>query len=640
MTFRSIALKNLLFHARSYAAYFLSCCFTIWVFFLYTSLLSHPILQEEAIPNQAIILLYFVVIIIGVFSVLFIGYSQSAFLRQRKQDLGLLQLLGMKTRQVTRLLFWENMIMGSFALVTGIGFGLLFSKLFFLGISAVLQLSEPIPFHFSISPILITMIFFYVLFSLLSWRSRFTIRKLSIADLFRETVQDKPAPRSSIWLVLLAIGCLASAYLLAWDVPLSSLIYRILPILILTLIGTYLTFTQVSVAVINQLEKSPSFIYHGHRLLLFSQLRYRLTDHARILFIVSILCAVVITSISVCVTYYTQAEQAAEEQMPYALSLEGAPTGLTTEQIKTDLQKHHVPIQDEIHFPLLHATVQSSFANEITLISLSDYNQLLRNRKYPAIQLNPNEVVLAVSSGFFKSETISVPKETISIQIADSSIQKQLQRRINHVTFNEHDSTRMMLIVEDHQFKQWKKTAPPSQLTQMHAYVITDWKQTEELMKQWEQQIISQQGNIQQFKGTILLYQLLKELFAPLMFISLFIGILFFLAAGSLLYFRCFTELAYDQKQMRILQKIGLTVHDAKRILKAQIRILFFLPMAIGLIHSAIALNMFSFMFQQPVWTVYIGVVTIYLLIYGVYYYWTSYSYSRSVIQTTPPSFN
>ena len=57
-----------------------------------------------------------------------------------------------------------------------------------------------------------------------------------------------------------------------------------------------------------------------------------------------------------------------------------------------------------------------------------------------------------------------------------------------------------------------------------------------------------------------------------------FIGLLFFLGAGNVLYFKLFTDLPEDRRQFQALYKLGLSEADIRRIIGKQIGLLFLLP--------------------------------------------------------------
>ncbi len=90
----------------------------------------------------------------------------------------------------------------------------------------------------------------------------------------------------------------------------------------------------------------------------------------------------------------------------------------------------------------------------------------------------------------------------------------------------------------------------------------------------------------------------INKAYGPILFIGLFIGIVFFVSAGSFLYFRLFSDLDEEKRKFRSIAKIGLTQKELKRVVNWQIIILFFSPIVIALIHGGIALSALSRMFD------------------------------------------
>lgn len=87
MNLLTIAWKSIRHQSRSYAAYFLSSGFAVWLFYLYASLIFHPLFQGEAVAPSIRQIMLFLVGLVALFSVLFILYSHSAFLKARQRDL-------------------------------------------------------------------------------------------------------------------------------------------------------------------------------------------------------------------------------------------------------------------------------------------------------------------------------------------------------------------------------------------------------------------------------------------------------------------------------------------------------------------------------------------------------------------------
>src|SRR5699024_3226141 len=89
-----------------------------------------------------------------------------------------------------------------------------------------------------------------------------------------------------------------------------------------------------------------------------------------------------------------------------------------------------------------------------------------------------------------------------------------------------------------------------------------------------------------------------KLIWSPTMFIGLFIGLVFFVSAGSFLYFRLYTHLDEDRTKFSAINKIGLTSSEMNKVISKQIALLFFTPIIIAILHGAVALTALSHMFD------------------------------------------
>ncbi|CDO02941.1 ABC transporter permease protein YxdM [Oceanobacillus picturae] len=90
----------------------------------------------------------------------------------------------------------------------------------------------------------------------------------------------------------------------------------------------------------------------------------------------------------------------------------------------------------------------------------------------------------------------------------------------------------------------------------------------------------------------------INKAFGPILFIGLFIGIVFFVSAGSFLYFRLFTDLDEEKRKFRSIAKIGLTETELKKVVNRQIALLFFSPIVVALVHGIVALTALSHLFD------------------------------------------
>src|SRR5690625_329057 len=128
------------------------------LFFMYAQFVFHPDVISGYIygGENSRTVLATCLVLIGVFAFFFVLYSSGAFLRSRNQEFGLLTLLGTTRAQLRRLVWAENTFISIAAITVGVLFGLLFSRLFLLGISRVLDVTEPIRFALVPQALLLT----------------------------------------------------------------------------------------------------------------------------------------------------------------------------------------------------------------------------------------------------------------------------------------------------------------------------------------------------------------------------------------------------------------------------------------------------------------------------------------------------
>lgn len=191
MTLFEFAWKNISRDKRNYIYYFANCAFSVFVFFLFSVLSFHPALAVID-PNSTMGLTLAAGEAVSVaFSICFISYSMRCFLKNRSRQLGLITILGASKKQLNRLVFLENMLVGILSIVTGILFGMVFSKFFLDIANRMIGVSEFV-FYFPVQAILLTVVVMgFVFFGIAYFTPKF-IRKKEVVKLLKaDTKGDK-----------------------------------------------------------------------------------------------------------------------------------------------------------------------------------------------------------------------------------------------------------------------------------------------------------------------------------------------------------------------------------------------------------------------------------------------------------------
>ena len=81
------------------------------------------------------------------------------------------------------------------------------------------------------------------------------------------------------------------------------------------------------------------------------------------------------------------------------------------------------------------------------------------------------------------------------------------------------------------------------------------------------------------------------EIYGSLFFIGIFIGALFLLATAMIIYYKQISEGYEDRSRFVIMQNVGMSREEVKRVIKNQIRTVFYLPIMLAIVHIGFAFN-------------------------------------------------
>ncbi|MDF9448324.1 ABC transporter permease [Bacillus toyonensis] len=635
MNFRQLALNNVKGNWRNYKAFLISSCLSIVVFFMYASFIYHPdvvsgnISMREMISKGLESMNYIVVI----FSALFILYANSTFLRARKKEFGLLTLIGGTKSQLGRMIILEQLMLGSIAIVVGIGLGMLCSKLFFQALSVILKIDKTLPLVWNSKAVLITAGVYFILFLILSLFSVWTVGRLQIIDLLREARKQKVEPFAFTWLCVVGIGCIIVAYVLSFQVTFMNFVILFLPIVGLTIGGTYLLFTQGSTVVLKALQKRKKSFYTYPNMFVLSNLIYKMKDNARFLFVISIITAVVSSAVGTLYVFFEDMSYKAVTSTPHAISYEekGINTHNVIKEGKTKelIKKHGFEEAREVTYVKLPATQKVTMFNgehemPLGIISEKEYNKEARKQNVPEVQNKPGSATMVVID---MMNDIVKPDLTKPFEFTLNG-QKQyikLNDPVSKSVFND-DS---YLIVNDEDFVKYSQLTADEEKTKYYGYYIGDWKETENLVLDLKKEIV--QEHQQNFHNSILTYKAIKEQGAITMFIGFFVAVLFFFFACSMTYFKWFNDKEQDRIQFKSLKRIGMTDKEIRKIAIRQMGVIFFIPIVIGAIHSGFALHTLGKMLYIDLWKSGAIVIGAYIVASAIYFMIAQRGYLKHV---------
>ncbi|MBY0122772.1 ABC transporter permease [Bacillus sp. S/N-304-OC-R1] len=639
MTFRQLILSNIKGNFQKYSSYFLSSTFTVCIFYLFSAFIFHPSVKGQKINELISVLLIACEIVIVFFTVFFVIYSNSAFMKSRKKEFGLLKLIGLENKQIERLVFFEFTVISIGAIGAGTLFGILFSKLFFMGINAILQLEFPITFTVPQNAVLTTLIVFFVLFELITFLGLRDVRKSEIIELVNASKKPKEPPAYSRMLIILGFVLLIGGYALAAVSNLVILFFSMIPILVLVIFGTYLLFGQISTAILDKLKNS-SLYWKKTNMTTISMLVFKMRDNTRILSIAAILSAVVTSSMGILIWFNHfsgTALRGPQDMIILQKGLDEKPV-YTSADIEAAAHKHKVEIKHYYRTIILPSTFTLRDSTQsMWIMSESDFNKRAKQMKHiKPLQLEPEKAILVAPFDPSEDERFRPPlyeKDFINIQFNRESKKIAIQDSIAEVTTirGQNSSNAYLLVIDDKVFENWANLFSRDEQLVIHDYYFGDLENAESLMEELIAGANGSEKNIINGFATYLYINIGNNL---LLFIGLFISMLFFLASGSLIFFKLMTEIEEDKQGFSIMRKLGMSEQEVKRTVSFQMAILFFLPVVVGTVHTLFAFNSARVaLMATTIWYTGIIAIGLYILFQFAYFFITRSIYIRRLLR-------
>ena len=107
-----LAATNIKKNGKTYFPYLLTCILTVMMFYDLLLVSTNSALDTMPGASQLRLILNFAVTITGGFSAIFLFYTNSFLVRQRKKEMGLYQVLGMDKTNLTKMMVWESIYCG------------------------------------------------------------------------------------------------------------------------------------------------------------------------------------------------------------------------------------------------------------------------------------------------------------------------------------------------------------------------------------------------------------------------------------------------------------------------------------------------------------------------------------------------
>jgi len=629
LLFPKLALQNIGRNRRFYFPYLLTGIFTIAMFYNMCFITSSKDLSKIIGFDSLRVILALGTTIVGIFSVVFLIYTNSFLMKRRNKELGLYNILGMEKRHIAGVLFFESVFTCIGTIAMGLLFGILFSKLILLILCRMLFFKVDFGFSVSMWSITTTSMLFTAIYFVTLLFNLIKIRLSKPVELLHGDKAGEKEPKIKWILVFVGTAALGTGYWMAQTIesPLEAIQWFFVAV-ILVMLGTYCLFTAGSIALLKLLRKNKNYYYKTRHFTAVSGMIYRMKQNAVGLANICILSTMVLVMVSTTVSLYVGVDKALKNRYPTDISftLSMGDNQTTKERLYDGAmraaEESGLEVKDLIQYTSLGFAVVMDGSN----LKIEGYN-------YTASVGNVAQAVVLT-----EDEYKNITGKDLSLK-QNQVVAYSLKNRYNWKT--------LTLGGVEYQVNEWLEDFPVEAIYNAYVldvfYIVVDSQETLDSIYEQQLQVYGDNASTIKWymrfnldgtdeeiikcyedmeKATSTSYEYMGEdesgnkvaktgykhyvecrqaekqgfyaVYGGLLFIGIFLGLLFLMATVLIIYYKQISEGYEDKERFEIMQMVGMSHEEVKGSIRNQVLTVFFLPLVTAFIHLAFAFKMIT----------------------------------------------
>lgn len=591
-----LSLTGLKSRWRDYFVLFSGLMIAAGIFYMFQSMASN----KDFLANNSTVAMTGIIfqlgsVLLGIITLVYILYANSFLMSMRQKDYAMFMMLGAKQAKIALLIFIETFTIGLFASLLGSAIGVGLTSIVNQLLTQQLDIQVT---HFSplnLKALLITLVFFTIMFLLAATINASSITRRPILTLLKANETPTQARRKPIALlleVIVGLISLAVGYYMMDNVMNLGLLALMIALVTIVL-GTYLVFHSVMIFIL-------AFLKHFDRLRLkklnnftLSQLSFRIQDYTKMLSMVAMIFALALGALTVGLGFRNEIPKMTEQFSTYDLLLNNAQD---VDQNKIDS---------------LHPTLDISYQMK------EDEDTIYFNKE----QFNKDPLIAIAFDATPKKVTYS------GNQLADDEIKMDSLRTL--LLPKQRDKEINMLAQED--FTQLNQQSSNLQVLQVKDFMAQK-EEIESFAANNEKRNPSLSQDPFAMNQKFDIYTTYNGLFSGFEFMGFFLGIAFLTMLASCLMFKILSGAASDVARYEMLNKIGTRMSLLKKSIRREIAVLFLAPGILGAIHVLFGLKMFTSLLSEPYAGIWIPFL-IFFILYLLYYLLTVWLYTDIVLK-------
>ena len=324
-----LALRNVKRSMRDYLVYLITMIAVAAMMFAFNSLIFSKDIQEmcsEAMVLGAMLGMatFFIVLIVA----WLINYMARFMLEKRSREFATYLLIGLKKKELSRLYMKENLLIGTVALILGIGLGTLLQQIIMTVFYSVFSEDYHLRIQINGWCLFMTVCCYYACYLFALRRNRKMFKKMTIAELLRmDRKNDEIKPgreRIKQWLFFLAVAYILVVYVMMVR---GCSVLTALILMAGFVVAVYLLFAGFSAFIVCRVQKKGKGMYRKERIFLYRQLSSKVRTMRFTMGTLTILLICALLGSSFALMFAKYQNQAIDYGMPFDVIIHSPAAG-------------------------------------------------------------------------------------------------------------------------------------------------------------------------------------------------------------------------------------------------------------------------------------------------------------------------
>ena len=621
--------------------------------------------------------------LVTLFCFVFLIYTNSFLMKRRQKELGLYSVLGLSKRNIAGIMVYESLYIGVIGIALGLALGILLHKLMTLLLHSLMRMPASFGFEVQLAAVFSTALFFALMIVLTLLFNLVRVGRLKPVELLRGGEVGEKEPRVNWLVVIIGVVSLGIGYGIAVMVTDSMWAISLYFIAVFfVIIGTYCLFTSLSILALKALKKNKRYYYKSKHFITVSGMLYRMKRNGVGLANICIIATMVMVMISGTLSMYLGAGEMVELSAPTDIVMQARQYYSYTEgedeeqRVPMDIEKlnayalsryKELGYEPTSGYQIEYLCISAEISREgydgvwqspTMYIVPADTYAVLSGEDAP--QLAPGEYLFYSNSDYFNdyfskgfrfllwNEDAAAPaeysreyrvvgecKNVLNSLVRVQAVVSFGEDAMNLLVVDSSDTLEELGLQTQHGIHYWEGRYDFAQLSGEEQLDLVE--RIGEEPYDFDAAGCGYVG----FFMTDTRASVESDIYGltgGFLFLGVFLGVVFMMAAVLIIYYKQVSEGYEDQRRFSIMRKVGLSEREARRSIRSQILTVFYLPLIVAAVHIAfdfrlvvLLLSLFSLYNVALTALCTLGTLAVFCLIYAIVYALTARAYYKIV---------